>query len=459
MDGELQDKQQHQGGRGGLTSIALVVALFMSTTRSCIQSSSFLVPATSPTNPSNNVGWTSNDEESYYYSRDMCLAFAAAATRCAHDVRVDSPLSATNTTADRSRSIATKIAERHGDELHACGHSHTPSGSCGCDCQSAVNTKEETGGFAAERLSTGRRGAPIDDAQGRPCRPASHRDVLYRDGAEEGQIAPGTRGCPFKGRSLKDLRCVEANNHSVISTCGGQGVADRSKEGATMHGETCKDERYAGGGGDVDRSFVSSWSKIQSAVWHINACHCVLLGLHSSNDRAFEASCTDRAMVRGTAVLDPLRLRPALALETYRRRCQLRRNHQRSSPWLGRDPDRKGVLASATDNNRVTHNRLERPHDNSAAKQEHPPHDQDCRPGHCIHLAQGEIEREVSVSRQRQRRRTEADVRGCQRPKRDVREQEEQLLNPYWAMVEGCKGKCAWARRFQAAIEAAGIVL
>ncbi|CAN0412305.1 unnamed protein product [Ascophyllum nodosum] len=68
---------------------------------------------------------------------------------------------------------------------------------------------------------------------------------------------------------------------------------------------------------DEVRAFVSLWSRVQSAVWHVNTC-LEVLGLAGAVRGSEALSCT---------AVHPLRLRPALALEAFRKRIENRRRH------------------------------------------------------------------------------------------------------------------------------------
>ena len=94
-----------------------------------------------------------------------------------------------------------------------------------------------------------------------------------------------------------------------------------------------EEEMEAGASEEKVRSFVNSWSKVQSAVWHVNAC---LAALRLTTPPAAADDCSGGGASgggsgggggRGGALspVDPLRLRPALALALFRRRERLRR--------------------------------------------------------------------------------------------------------------------------------------
>lgn len=107
------------------------------------------------------------------------------------------------------------------------------------------------------------------------------------------------------------------------SQSGRAGDREEDGKGCTYSGqEEEEEEEDDGPSEEMTRSFVNLWSKVQAAVWHVNACLAVLrLTTPAANGGG-----------RGGGALspvDPLRLRPALALELFRKRERLRRLCQR----------------------------------------------------------------------------------------------------------------------------------
>lgn len=133
---------------------------------------------------------------------------------------------------------------------------------------------------------------------------------------------------------------------------GGEGGGGREKLAGQRRGRPGDDGRAGGGAGK--REFVNRWSKVQSAVWHVNACLAAArlippapapmvesteTVLDDSSDGGGGGGGGDSRRKRGEdlAPVDPLSLRPTLALEFFQqggicRRLRARLREQRQQP-------------------------------------------------------------------------------------------------------------------------------
>lgn len=179
----------------------------------------------------------------------------------------------------------------------------------------------------------------------RPCKQDGHRTIPARtDGCGS------TGGEDSNGSCRKQVRGSDeaAGKSACLDKARGEARKDdspKTREAAKQpkcwvcFGNTSEEkdgsESLAEVDGDVDRRFVSLWSHVQSAVWHANACHSVL-GLNLTPTPALTTLGNKQG--KASLCIDPLLLRPDLALRFYRQSCLVerrRRQHQRSGPLNG----------------------------------------------------------------------------------------------------------------------------
>eukprot|EP00752_Nemacystus_decipiens_P002177 g2072.t2 len=165
--------------------------------------------------------------------------------------------------------------------------------------------------------------------------------------AETSASAPGDgeqfSWCQVLHESLPD-KAGDKEEH------GHQGGRHHEKEEGEEEEEEEEEEEDGPSGGKV-RRFINSWSKVQSAVWHVNTCLAVL-GLTTPAAAADGGGGGggdiggSRGIGGALSPMDPLRLRPALALALFRRRKRLRRLCDgQSSPVAGKQPVRRQPAA------------------------------------------------------------------------------------------------------------------
>lgn len=220
--------------------------------------------------------------------------------------------------------------------------------------------------------------------------------------------------------------------------------------------------------GDVDRRFVSLWSHVQSAVWHANACHSVL-GLNLTPAPASSTSGSEQG--KASVCIDPLLLRPASALQFYRRSCRVerrRRQHNRSGPANGAQAN---MAREATGD--VAHSR-QKHHERLAPRCPTSTHEDE---------QASSQSKETAENHERRRRQKwppenlcdgtlgkSNDTGSCGYRKAHEKQQRCEVhgegsvmqLPAYevehgGASTDGCWGKCAWAQRVRKVMGAAGL--
>lgn len=410
--GGVESGREGSGGATRLAGVALVAALLLSTSRTPRSRT----PCSS--SGSNGLGLDRCSE-------DVVYAFVAAATRCAYPRRSD-------------------------------GGSRTDAGRCdAADGNPSSGAKGCEHGAGANRSCSSSRGEPSTTAncssahQGDNCGRA-RRDPSYHDyGCATDSARSSVCGCACafqpRGQSPEEER-----KHRILKKELGRDRsrrrAPRLRRGSNPLGSTStresarkpvgsSDGRHKAGGvlawcaadecsvedeqgiegeeGEDERRFVCLWSQVQSAAWHVNACLDAL-------------RLTESRKGTGGIAFDPLRLRPALALELFYKRRQNR--HIRGSdrpnepPVVGaqRQPVRARAAKGATASG-----------EGSRAK--------NGIAGRASRPSGGKIVRGESLLVEA----TQLEGSAHKRPHR-------------W-LAEGCQGTCPWACRTDTVLEAAGL--
>lgn len=429
--GDCRDREPGpwQGGPQSLIGVALVATLLHST---------LLPPApdSSPSSCCSNLVARASD--------DVVIAFIAAATSSAHTDIGDYKNSASLGDEDRpDQGVKTNTAptgvsaKPQPSELPGKDRSVAPGyngdQSCCSGCAFALypngnRGEEELYHCGREREKGHASYCPTGSIEG-----VGRRDESVPAGGRGKRAAQQSAPCSTThggGFSLRRGRIDEGvkNSRDTSASCEwcargrlgyGEGSTVRDAEG------TEKEQRGA------ERMFVGMWSQVQSAAWHVNACLDVL-GLSGAENGTRES----------VAALDPLRLRPALALQIFlarRQRRLLDANKDHSSD--NNAPRRGHRLASSTS-----------PSDSKSDSSNSP---------HCV-VAHGHNMAEQTAPT--------ASGRGCPtrvegkigagrggggRGGRGGDSRYRQRTCWCW-LARGCRGDCPWARRVRDVLEAAG---
>lgn len=459
----------------GLAGVALVAALLLSTS------------STKSTNPAG-----ASTARNYFDStrRECCsyeiaLAFAVAATQWTH-----MPCCDFATGIDGSD----RRGARHGFSCHMTGGERgtaplktvsIPGESCSSQSRYGMTARADDCGCGQSQHS-GNDSARSTDIPGTTERVVNHGKAVQQ--ARRRSAACGDRGQHAVGKVRR------APNGQTTQATGGK-VGNRSRKEAreptsatAAPCEAClskyvfelirRDDAREANIGKIDRRFINLWSHVQSAVWHVNACHSIL-GLQQPRRLSGEASSSSKQRHNvGDVVLDPLRLRPALALLVYRRRRRLHRSQQ--------------YQRQSGPNSQMQNEQL--PSENVARTRRHrrgslpPTSEPSLQTDYLGSLSNSaprkQLEREQHVRPDRDGRRSDSasntgqgvrDSRGLissLRPRRHPRQvahtrragssgiegRRQELTEDKsvaWVVVEGCKGTCAWARRVRTVMEAA----
>lgn len=295
--GQRQKKNRKEGGeRYYLAGIAVVAALLLSTS----------LPPVIATPQSSNSGGA----RLMCCSNEIALAFIVAATRCAHPP-YSFPTAKVNPGSTSCGDFGRATSQRKETMPPTPTLSGCTADSYGCVCPYQTNGLDHPG-------TTSDKGTAPAPYGGRCSKGGQVRyggDRRYADGTSGSGKTPLNE---VRSRISHRGDTPETDNvpKTICQVCMGRvnGVKKTAVNDVTEVD------------GDVDRRFVSLWSHVQAAVWHTNACHS-LLGFNFSDP----ATGSGKGNKRRNFALDPLLLRPVLALKYYRkrRRClQRSRQHQ-----------------------------------------------------------------------------------------------------------------------------------
>ena len=196
-----------------------------------------------------------------------------------------------------------------------------PHRACGCTCVVTPSGDLATGenGEVTGGLDNREGGLNARRRQKAAVACAPLSGLRKQKRAEKGQY-------PTAASSVHAQRCCESDSSHPreMKTSPPGGVLDGGSytvEGATGYPLCERCAAAAGGlgvaegqGNTASRHFVSLWSEVQCAVWHVNACLGVL-GLVAERGGSGDG---DGGNIGGGVILDPMRLRPALALECFK---------------------------------------------------------------------------------------------------------------------------------------------
>lgn len=320
---------------------------------------------------------------------------------------------------------------------------------CGCVCPSRTDGLDQPG-------TNGDSGT----ASARPGRVSKDGGVRYGGGRRHAEGKLGAGEAPLLGvgsgiSRRRDTPETDTMGDTVCRACLGKGNDEKK---TTVNDVTEAD-------GYVDRRFVSLWSHVQAAVWHTNACHSIL-GLNLKNPTIGSGNEGER---RGVAV-DPLLLRPALALQYYRgrRRClqRSRQNQGDSNGHEARERERQAALHVANiELEQQEH--ATRPHSSqitlTPGKQRSGSKQQEQLKGRggslCAGKDKGSSGQEIRgcqvlASSKQQQGWQQRDLGCVARPPPELAAEEVVC----WGVVQGCRGTCAWAQRVRTVMAAAGVV-
>lgn len=193
---------------------------------------------------------------------------------------------------------------------------------------------------------------------------------------------------------------------------------------------------------ESDRHFAHLWSQVQAAVWHVNACVGALAG----------SAPEELWILKDIFSFNPLRMHPALALDISKKRCSSVRR-RRSNGGLG--SSREQDLRQASES------RSSEAHPASTSRSD----SSTCtRNNDCVEKSGGQstTSRATKLTSTAPWRnsalRSGAGISLKEQGNNEIEERrfaDSKYATRYDWLAEGCRGKCPWAKRVAAVLEAA----